>query len=246
MQENGLERGLGNGHLGLDNSRTHIMRPTSERDIGLHETDFWAYSAGENIQTTIITRISAYGVKHTQVKSAFSPNEAGNNVNFWLNFINTLWKKKGKICFHCFANPILSQHSSILFPSLLLEGLLLLLAATFWITIPCVVELLHTTTRFSVLTTLWITVNIERGLMNFYLIIPSEQKMGTTKYESITMAKGSVAIVGENRLHFLDLLRLFTRRFDPNVDLSFSLWTHSLIILWKCYRRVLHSYLPSS
>merc|ERR1719242_1256166 len=40
MQENGLERGLGNGHLGLDNSRTHIMRPTSERDIGLHETDF--------------------------------------------------------------------------------------------------------------------------------------------------------------------------------------------------------------
>ena len=88
MQENGLERGLGNGHLGLDNSRTHIMRPTSERDIGLHETDFWAYSAGENIQTTIITRISAYGVKHTQVKSTLSPNEAGNNVNFWLNFIN--------------------------------------------------------------------------------------------------------------------------------------------------------------
>merc|ERR1719328_316317 len=40
MQENGLEKGLGNGHLGLDNSRTHIMRPTSERDIGLHETDF--------------------------------------------------------------------------------------------------------------------------------------------------------------------------------------------------------------
>merc|ERR1712200_197922 len=39
-KENGLERGLGNGHLGLDNSRTHIMRPTSERDIGLHETDF--------------------------------------------------------------------------------------------------------------------------------------------------------------------------------------------------------------
>ena len=38
--------------------------------------------------------------------------------------------------------------------------------------------------------------------MNFYLIIPSEQKMGTTKYESITIAKGSVANLGENRLHF--------------------------------------------
>ena len=86
MQENGLERGLGNGHLGLDNSRTHIMRPTSERDIGLHETDFWAYSAGENIQTTIITRISAYGVKHTQVKSTLSPNEAGNNVSILVEF----------------------------------------------------------------------------------------------------------------------------------------------------------------
>ena len=107
MQENGLERGLGNGHLGLDNSRTHIMRPTSERDIGLHETDFWAYSAGENIQTTIITRISAYGVKHTQVKSTLSPNEAGNNVSisgwiwstkevrftWWsIHFLWTMWK----------------------------------------------------------------------------------------------------------------------------------------------------------
>ena len=90
MQENGLERGLGNGHLGLDNSRTHIMRPTSERDIGLHETDFWAYSAGENIQTTIIARIQAYGVKHTQVKSTLSPNEAGNNVSIsgWIRSTN--------------------------------------------------------------------------------------------------------------------------------------------------------------
>jgi len=41
VQENGVERSLGNGHhMGLDNSRTLIMRGTSERDIGLHETDF--------------------------------------------------------------------------------------------------------------------------------------------------------------------------------------------------------------
>ena len=108
MQENGLERGLGNGHLGLDNSRTHIMRPTSERDIGLHETDFWAYPAGENIQTTIISRILACGVKHTQVKSTLSPNEAGNNISisgwiwsteearftWWsIHFLWTMWKK---------------------------------------------------------------------------------------------------------------------------------------------------------
>ena len=115
MQENGLERGLGNGHLGLDNSRTHIMRPTSERDIGLHETDFWAYSAGENIQTTIIARIQAYGVKHTQMKSTLSPNKAGNNVSisgwiwstkearstWWsIHFLWTMWKKitTRKIC----------------------------------------------------------------------------------------------------------------------------------------------------
>merc|ERR1719507_1521487 len=37
---NGVERSLGNGHIGFDNSRTLIMRDTSERDIGLHETDF--------------------------------------------------------------------------------------------------------------------------------------------------------------------------------------------------------------
>jgi len=40
VQENGVERGLGNGHhMGLDNSRTLIMS-ARERDIGLHETDF--------------------------------------------------------------------------------------------------------------------------------------------------------------------------------------------------------------
>ena len=37
--ENGVERSLGNGHVGLDNSRTLIMS-ARERDIGLHETDF--------------------------------------------------------------------------------------------------------------------------------------------------------------------------------------------------------------
>ena len=37
--KNGGERSLGNGHLGLDNSRTLIMS-ARERDIGLHETDF--------------------------------------------------------------------------------------------------------------------------------------------------------------------------------------------------------------
>merc|ERR1719242_2407168 len=36
---NGVERSLGNGHIGFDNSRTLIMRDTSERDIGLHETE---------------------------------------------------------------------------------------------------------------------------------------------------------------------------------------------------------------
>ena len=39
VQENGVERSLGNGHMGLDNSRTLIMS-ARERDIGLHETDF--------------------------------------------------------------------------------------------------------------------------------------------------------------------------------------------------------------
>ena len=64
--------------------------------------------AVSNIQTTIITRISAYGVKHTQVKSTLSPNEAGNNVSisgwiwstkearftWWsIHFLWTMWKK---------------------------------------------------------------------------------------------------------------------------------------------------------
>jgi len=42
VHENGVDRSLGHGYGGMDNSRTHIMsaRDTMERDIGLHETDF--------------------------------------------------------------------------------------------------------------------------------------------------------------------------------------------------------------
>ena len=57
--------------------------------------------------------------------------------------------------------------------------------------------------------------------MNFYLIIPSEQKMGTTKYESITMAKGSVAIVGENRLHFFGFAQVIYKTIRPKCRFEF-------------------------
>ena len=55
---NGVERSLGNGHIGFDNSRTLIMRDTSERDIGLHETDFWVKTIFDTSQSCQVYRVN--------------------------------------------------------------------------------------------------------------------------------------------------------------------------------------------
>ena len=72
VQENGVERSLGNGHMGFDNSRTLIMRGTSERDIGLHETDFWVKTIFEQLfetsQPCQVYRVNIGSIQVNQTK----------------------------------------------------------------------------------------------------------------------------------------------------------------------------------
>ena len=93
VQENGIERSLENGHVHpvpydavhlydnsrMDNSRTLIMNDIErvrERDIGLHETDFWAPPVSETTQLC-----QAYILKVIQVNQTKTTNLWG--VKHW-------------------------------------------------------------------------------------------------------------------------------------------------------------------
>ena len=109
---NGVERSLGNGHIGFDNSRTLIMRDTSERDIGLHETDFWVKIIFDTSQSCQVYRVnigysSESNQDHSEVvqvlKAAVKPRKRG--LLFYL-FSDSSCEKKTSISFQLQLSPL--------------------------------------------------------------------------------------------------------------------------------------------